>query len=112
MYVCTARAQRMRSTQCARGRCRCKSVQCTRSTRTTHALLQYIRGRHAPPAAAPRRSQDGVIGDFLPLIATRGNSGRHALVRSADDFLDIATDYEREQQQAAAAAPEPAPAKK
>jgi len=56
--------------------------------------------------------QDGVIGDFLPLIATRGNSGRHALVRSADDFLDIATDYEREQQQAAAAAPEPAPAKK
>ena len=81
-------------------------------SRTTHALLQYIRGRHAPPAAAPRRSQDGVIGDFLPLIATRGNSGRHALVRSADDFLDIATDYEREQQQAAAAAPEPAPAKK
>ena len=46
-----------------------------------------------PPA------QDNVIGDFLPLVATRGDSGRHALVRSADDFLDIATDYEREQQQ-------------
>ena len=57
-------------------------------------------------------TQDGVIGDFLPLIATRGDTGRHALVRSADDFLDIATSYEREQQQAAAEAPAAAASKK
>ena len=111
MYVhsaCTARAQRMRSTQYARGGCGCKSVRCTRSTRTAHAPV------HARWARTSRgcSTQDGVIGDFLPLIATRGDSGRHALVRSADDFLDIATNYEREQQQAAADAPAAAPAKK
>ena len=47
--------------------------------------------------------QDGAIGDFLPLIATRGETGRHALARSAEDFVDIATDYERQQQQKRAA---------
>jgi helicase required for RNAi-mediated heterochromatin assembly 1 len=35
--MCTARAQYVHSTQYARGRCRCKSVQCTRSARTAHA---------------------------------------------------------------------------
>ena len=56
---------------------------------------------------------DGNLPDgFLPLIATRGDTGRHALVRSADDFLDIATSYEREQQQAAAEAPAAAASKK
>ena len=74
-------------------------------------MHQYMRGRHAPPGRGCS-TQDGVIGDFLPLIATRGDSGRHALVRSADDFLDIATNYEREQQQAAADAPAAAAAKK
>ena len=42
--------------------------------------------------------RDDAIGDFLPLLATRGESGRHALVRSAEDFVGIATEYERQQQ--------------
>jgi len=46
--------------------------------------------------------QDNAIGDFLPLIATRGETGRHALARSAEDFIDIATEYERQQQKPAA----------
>ena len=44
--------------------------------------------------------RDDAIGDFLPLLATRGDTGRHALVRSADDFVGIATEYERQQQKA------------
>ena len=44
--------------------------------------------------------RDDAVGDFLPLLATRGDTGRHALVRSADDFVGIATEYERQQQKA------------
>jgi len=43
--------------------------------------------------------RDDAIGDFLPLLATRGETGRCALARSADDFVDIATDYERQQKE-------------
>jgi len=35
------------------------------------------------------------LGDFLPLQATRDDTGRQALVRSAADFKGVATEFER-----------------
>jgi len=40
-------------------------------------------------------TQEQLIGNFLPLTATRGEAGRSALVRSSEDFDGVATEYER-----------------
>jgi len=42
-----------------------------------------------------RLEQDEAVGDFLPLLATRAESGRRALVRSGDDFEGVVSDFER-----------------